>query len=129
MEKELGSDFLSKNNIESRAVISPQTLPDEIINLLMNSLENLETQKPVERDNNIKYLKQQKVWNSLVNTLDKEFLAEHEITCEMVTGRISLSSETVKVLSEALQENKGDDNGVQIDEVIKAITAITEETN
>ena len=129
LEKELGSDFLSKNNIESRAVISPQTLPDEIINLLMNSLENLETQKPVERDNNIKYLKQQKVWNSLVNTLDKEFLAEHEITCVMVTGRISLSSETVKVLSEALQENKGDDNGVQIDEVIKAITAITEETN
>ncbi|NOR23752.1 MAG: hypothetical protein GQ542_05045 [Desulforhopalus sp.] len=129
LEKELGSDFLSENNIESRAVISPQTLPDEIIDLLMNSLENLETQKTVERDNNIKYLKQQKVWNSLVNTLDKEFLAEHEITCEMVTGRISFSSETVKVLSEALQENKGDDNGVQIDELIKAITAITEEIN
>jgi len=122
LEKELGSDFLSKNNIESRAVISPQTLPDEIINLLMNSLENLETKKTVERDNNIKYLKQQKVWNSLVNTLDKEFLAEHEITCEMVTGRMSLSSETVKVLSKALQENKGDDNGVQIDEVIKVLS-------
>ena len=47
----------------------------------------------------------------------------------MVTGRMSLSSETVKVLFEALQENKGDDNGVQIDEVINAITAITEKTN
>ena len=129
LEKELGFDFLSKNNIESRAVINPQTLPDEIIDILMKSLENLETKKPVERDNNIKYLKQQKVWNSLVNTLNKEFLAEHEITCEMVTGRISLSSETVMVLSEALQEKKGNDNGVQIDEVIKAITAITEETN
>jgi hypothetical protein len=129
LEKELGFDFLSKNNIESRAVINPQTLTDEIIDLLMNSLENLETQKSVERDNSIKYLKQQKVWNSLVNTLDKEFLAEHEITCEMVTGRISLSSETVMVLSEALKEKKGADNGVQIDEVIKAITAIIEETN
>lgn len=129
LEKELGIDFLSKNNIESRTIICPQTLPNEIIDLLTNSLENLETKKQVERDNNIKYLKQQKVWNSLVNTLGKEVLAEHEITCEMVTGRMSLPSETVKVLSKALQEKKGDVDGVKIDEVIKTITAITEELN
>jgi hypothetical protein len=129
LEKELGSDFLSKNNIESHAVISPQTLPNKIIDLLVDALKNLETMKPVERDNNIKCLQRQRLWNSLVSTLDKEFLAEHEITCEMVTGRISLPSETVKILSEALQENKSGDNGTQIDAVIKAITAITEETN
>ena len=129
LEKELGSDFLSKNNIESRAVISPQTLPNKIIDLLVDSLKNLETNNPIERDNNIKYLQQQRLWNSLVSKLGKEFLTEHEITCEMVTGRISLSSETVKVLSEALQESKGGDNGAEIDEVIKAITAISEKTN
>jgi hypothetical protein len=124
LEKELGSDFLSKNNIESRAVICPQTLPNHIIDLLINSLDNLETKKPIERDNNIKYLQQQKVWNSLVNTLGKEFLAEHEITCEMVTGRISLSSEIVKILAEALLENKDAADGVQINEVIKAISRL-----
>ena len=129
LEKELGFDFLSKNNIESHAVISPQTLPDEIIDLLMSSLENLKTKKSVERDNSIKYLKRQKVWNALVNTLGKEFLAKHEITCELFTGRISLSSDAAMELSEALQEKKSDDNGEQIDDIIKAITAITEETN
>ena len=71
----------------------------------------------------------QKVWNSLVNTLGKEFLAKHEITCELFTGRISLSSDAAMELSEALQEKKSDDNGEQIDDIIKAITAITEETN
>ncbi len=129
LEKELGSEFLSKNNIESDAVIDPRTLPDEIIDLLMSSLENLKTTKTVERSNSINYLKKQKVWNSIVDILDTEFLTENEITCEMVTGRISIPSDAAMVLVEALQEKKNDDNGELVDGVIKTITSITEETN
>lgn len=91
LETELGSDFLSKNEMKPSTIISPQTLPDKTIDFLLASLEQLGTEKTIERQSNIKYLKQQKTWNSLINALGKEFLANHQITCEMITGRMLLA--------------------------------------
>lgn len=104
LENEVGVDFLKKNKIKPGEIIGPQTLPDKTIDLLISSLEKLETANTAERDSNIKYLRQEKIWNSLVDTLGKEFLAEHQITCEMITGRMSMPPEADEIVSDALRK-------------------------
>lgn len=129
LEKEVGYDFLHQHCLESSDIICPQTLPDTTIDLLIITLENLETKNTTERANNIKFLKAQKTWNMLVRELGKEFLEKEDITCEVVTGRMSLHPDTINKLSQKLVEVEENDNSEQINNCIKTLSSMMEEIN